>query len=389
MTAAVQPHRLGPLTHIRVIEIAGIGPGPFAAMILADLGADVIRVDRVAHVPGAGADLQPGRDVLSRGRRSVGVDLKQPAGVEVVLRLVEGADVLVEGFRPRVAERLGIGPDVCLERNPGLIYGRMTGWGQEGPWATQAGHDIDYIAVAGALHPVGPADRPPPPPLNYVGDFGGGGMVLALGVACALVERAASGAGQVVDAAMVDGAALQTAMFHGMLAMGLWRPDRETNLLDGGAPFYRCYTCADGNFVAVGALEGQFYAELLQRLDLDPADWPQHDQSRWPQQARHLAEIFGGQPRDHWAELFSGSDACVAPVLSLAEAREHPQIAARQTFVDLDGVSQPAPAPRFSRTPGTLTTPPVLPGQHSDAVLAEAGFSAADVARLRDAGAVA
>ena len=389
MTTPSVTSRSGPLAGVRVLELAGIGPAPFAGMLLADLGADVIRVDRAGHVPPAGANLKPTQDVLARGRRSVAVNLKQADGVEVALRLAEVADVLLEGFRPGVTERLGLGPDTCLERNPRLVYGRMTGWGQEGPWASVAGHDLNYIALAGALHPVGPADRPPPVPLNYIGDFGGGGMLLALGVACALVERASSGQGQVVDAAMVDGAAIQSAMFHGMLAMGMWTGRREDNLLDGAAPFYRCYACSDGEFVAVGALEPQFYAELLRRLELDPAQWPQHDKVQWPDQSARLAQVFAGRSRDEWAALFEGSDACVAPVLSLTEAPSHPHMAGRGTFVESGGVVQPGPAPRFSRTPGALTWPPVLPGQHTEVVLREAGWSAAEIHALRAAGAVA
>jgi alpha-methylacyl-CoA racemase len=377
---------VAPLSGVRVLEVAGIGPGPFAGMMLADMGADVIRIDRVSQVA-LGADLDPGRDVLARGRRSVGLDLKQTEGVRAALALVEQADVLIEGFRPGVAERLGLGPERCLERNPRLVYGRMTGWGQDGPWADRAGHDIDYIALAGALRPVGPAGEPPPVPLNYVADFGGGGMLLAFGVVCALLERERSGAGQVVDAAMVDGTAALTAMFHGMLAMGLWTEDREANLLDGGAPFYRSYRCADGEFVAVGALEPQFYAELLRVLDLDPQEWPQHDPQRWPDQAAALAEIFAGRSRDEWAAAFEGTDACVAPVLSLTEAPQHPHLAARGTFVELDGLLQPAPAPRYSRSRTALSRPPVLPGQHTDEVLADAGLSPADIQALRDAGA--
>ena len=381
--------RSGPLTGVRVVELASIGPGPFAAMLLSDLGADVVRIDRAGHVPPAGANLQPASDVLARGRRSLGVDLKNPEGVDAVLRLVDGADVLIEGFRPGVAERLGLGPDACLERNPRLVYGRMTGWGQDGPMAPRAGHDLNYIALAGALHPIGPADQPPPVPLNFIGDFGGGGMLLAFGVACALVERAGSGRGQVVDAAMVDGAALQTAMFHGMLTMGLWTDERESNLLDGAAPFYRCYECADGQYVSVGALEPQFYAELLARLDLDPEAWPQNDKAVWPEQSRALAQVFSTKPRDEWTAVFDGADACVAPVLTLTEAASHPHMASRATFVESFGTSQPAPAPRFSRTPGAVAGPPVLPGQHTDAILTEAGFTTAEIAGLRASAAIA
>jgi alpha-methylacyl-CoA racemase len=381
--------RSGPLSGVRVVELAGIGPGPFAAMLLSDLGADVVRIDRAGHVPPAGANLQPGKDVLSRGRRSVGVDLKNPAGVEVVLRLVEHADVLVEGFRPGVAERLGLGPDVCLARNPRLVFGRMTGWGQEGPMAQRAGHDINYIALAGALHAIGPADQPPPVPMNYIGDFGGGGMLLAFGITSALVERASSGQGQIVDAAMVDGAAIQTAMFHGMLTMGMWAPEREANLLDGGAHFYRCYTCADGLFISVGALEPQFYAELLERLELDPAEWPQNDRAQWRTQSERLAAIFATKTRDEWAAVFDGSDACVAPVLTFTEAADDKHMAFRETFVESNGMRQPGPAPRFSRTPGAIGGPPVFAGTHTDEILAEAGFGADEIASLKDATAIA
>jgi alpha-methylacyl-CoA racemase len=265
----------------------------------------------------------------------------------------------------------------------------MTGWGQEGPWAPRAGHDLDYIALAGALEPIGRRDDPPPVPLNFIGDFGGGGMLLAFGVCAALVERSFSGQGQVVDAAMVDGAAIQSSLFHGMLAMGLWSEQREANLLDGGAPFYRCYTCADGGFVAVGALESQFYAELLERLELDPAEWPQHDQSLWPEQTKRLAEVFASRTRDAWAQVFAGSDACVAPVLKLTEAPQHPHNVARGTFTEVAGVTQPAPAPRFSRTPGAISGPPVSPGEHTDELLASAGYSPEEIANLRQSGAVA
>jgi alpha-methylacyl-CoA racemase len=377
----------GPLAGVRVVELAGIGAGPFAAMLLADMGADVIRVDRAAAA-GLGAVIPPWGDVLARGRRSITLDLKSAAGVDLALRLTDRADVLIESFRQGVAERLGVGPDAVRSRNPGLVYGRMTGWGQDGPWAQRAGHDIDYIALAGALHPIGPADAPPPPPLNLVGDFGGGGMLLALGVVCALVERGGSGQGQVVDAAMIDGAAIQTSMLHGWLAMGLWSTRRESNMLDGGAPFYRTYTCADGEFVAVGALEPQFYAELLARLELDPDEWPQNDLERWPEQAAALAEIFSSRTRDEWSAVFAGSDACVAPVLSLTESADHPHIAARSVFVDHHGVRQPAPAPRFDRTRPELTLPPARPGSHTDEILAELGIDAAERTGLYEAGVV-
>lgn len=376
---------MGPLAGVRIVEFAGIGPGPFAGMLLADAGADVVRVDRVAGV----GPVDASTDTLARSRRSVAVDLKHPDGVEVALRLAGAADALIEGFRPGVAERLGIGPAECLARNPRLVYGRMTGWGQEGPWAPLAGHDLTYIALAGALHPVGAADAPPPPPLNYVADFGGGGMLLAFGVVAALLAARESGRGQVVDAAMVDGAAAQTAMFHGLLASGLWRDEREANLLDGAAPFYRCYACADGAFVAVGALEGEFYARLLDGLGLDPDEWPQHDESRWPEQRSRLADVFATRTRDEWMEILGGTDACVAPVLSLTEAPSHDHHEARGTFVEHAGLVQPAPAPRFSETPSAISRPPAVPGAHTADVLAEVGFDDDAISRLRAAGAVA
>ena len=377
----------GPLHGVRVIEVAGIGPGPFAGMLLADMGADVIRVDR-ANPGGLGAMFPPEKDILIRGRRSIAVDMKSPEGIELVLALADGADALFEGFRPGVMERMGLGPDVCLARNPKLVYGRMTGWGQDGPWAQMAGHDLDYIALAGALHPMGAADEPPPVPLNLIGDFGGGGMFLAFGMVCALLEAARSGKGQVVDAAMVDGAATLTAMFHAMLAMGLWRTEREANLLDGGAPFYRCYVCADGQFVAVGALEPQFYAALLDGLGFDQQQWPQYDLPRWGDMREAFGKRFAEKTRDEWAAVFAGSDACVAPVLSLSEAPEHPHLSQRGVFVEFEGLRQPAPAPRFSRTSPALSRPPVLPGQHTDEILAELGVDATRAAALREAGTV-
>ena len=374
---------MGPLAGVRVVELAGIGPGPFCAMLLADLGAEVLRVDRPAAA-------RPGwPTVLARGRRSVAVDLKHPDGAGVVLDLVASADALVEGFRPGVAERLGIGPDACLARNPRLVYGRVTGWGQEGPWRLAAGHDIDYVALAGALHPVGQAGGPPVPPLNLVGDFGGGGMLLALGVVAALLEVGRSGAGQVVDAAMVDGAALLTTQFHELLAAGLWREERGANLLDGGAPFYGVYETADGRHLAVGALEPQFYAELLRRLGLDAGDLPgQLDRDGWPLVRERLAALFRTRTREEWCELLAGTDACVAPVLGLGEAPAHPHNRARGTFVDVGGVVQPGPAPRFSRTPSDPPTPPARPGEHTDQALADWGVAPDEVARLRATGAI-
>lgn len=377
----------GPLSSVTVVELAGIGPAPFAGMMLADLGADVVRVDR----PGVTTSgMPPPGDLMSRGRRSVGVDLKADGGAALVRELAAGADVLIEGFRPGVAERLGVGPEDCHAVNPALVYGRMTGWGREGPWAGEAGHDLTYLAVAGPLGAIGHADRPPPPPLNLVADFGGGGMLLLAGVLAALVERGVSGQGQVVDAAMVDGVAAQTAMFHGMAAIGAWRDEREANLLDGGAPFYRCYRCADDRFVAVAALEPQFHAALLAGLDLDPSEWPQHEPARWPEQRRRLAEIFATRTRDEWAAHFEGREACVAPVLALGEAPQHPHLTARGTFQprgDAPGW-QPAPAPRLSRTPGAVPAPPPEPGAHTGEVLAELGRTPEQIERLRADGVV-
>ncbi len=377
---------MGPLQGVRVIEIAGIGPGPFCAMLLADLGGEVVRIDRPEGADGGRVD------VLGRGRRSVVVDLKHPRGAEVVLGLVAGADVLIEGFRPAVAERLGIGPEACLARNPRLVYGRMTGWGQSGPLRHAAGHDIAYIALAGALHPIGPAGGPPVPPLNLVGDFGGGGMLLAFGITCALLEAQRSGRGQVVDAAIVDGAALLTTMFHELAAQGMWSQRRGSNPLDGGAPFYGVYETADGEHVAVGALEPRFYAELLAKLglDSDDADLPgQMDRERWPELRERLAAVFRTRTRADWAELLEGSDACVAPVLSLSEAPDHSHNRARDTFVPVGDTLQPAPAPRFSRTQPPPPTPAPKPGEHTDQVLTDWGFPSATIAALRASGAIA
>ncbi|HEX5199029.1 MAG TPA: CaiB/BaiF CoA-transferase family protein [Actinoplanes sp.] len=336
----------GPLAGVRVVELAGLAPGPFGCMILADLGADVILVDR----PGGRPVPPPGP--LQRGRRVVELDLKAPDGLGALLRLVERADVLVEGYRPGVAERLGFGPAHCEKINPRLVYGRMTGWGQDGPLAARAGHDIDYIAVAGALEPLGRAGERPHAPLNLIGDFAGGGMLLAVGILAALLERERSGCGQVVDAAMVDGSALLMALFHGMIADGSWPFPRGANLLDGGAPFYDTYETSDGGFVAVGALEPPFYAALLDGLGLAEADLPgQLDRDRWPALRARFADVFATRTRDEWAAVFAGTDACVAPVLSPTEAPAHPHNRARKTFVEVDGLAQPAPAPRFGRTP--------------------------------------
>ena len=387
----------GPLHGFRVIELAGLGPGPFAGMVLADAGADGLRIDR----PGAGRAVAGGTaggaeervaavDVLGRGKRSVAVDLKRAEGVEVVLRLVAGADVLLEGFRPGVVERLGVGPASCLAANPRLVYGRMTGWGQTGPLAARAGHDIDYIALAGALGPIGPADGLPVTPLNLVGDFGGGGMLLAFGVVAALLETASSGRGQIVDAAMVDGAALLLAMLSGMRAAGVWNDRRGDNLLDGGAPFYRTYETADGRAVAVGALEPQFYGALLEGLGLATEELPaQHDRASWPELERRFAAVFRERTRDEWARHFAERDACVAPVLDLGEAAEHPHLAERGTYVELGGVVQPAPAPRFSETPAAMPAPPPVPGGDTRVALEDWGFAPAEVEALLGAGVLA
>jgi alpha-methylacyl-CoA racemase len=377
----------GPLTGVRVVALAGLGPIPFASMMLSDLGADVVRVDRL---PG-GDDQSSARPTFLtlRGQRSVAVDLKHPDGVAAVLRLVKTADVLLEGFRPGVTERLGLGPAHCQAVNPRLVYGRGTGWGQDGPLAPRAGHDIDYIALTGALHAIGRRGDRPVPPLNLVGDSGGGGMFLAFGVVCALLEARASGQGQVVDAAMVDGAAVLTTVFHGMRAQGLWSDDRASNLIDTGAHFYEVYECADGKFVAVGAIEPQFYAQLVRLTGFEPPECAhQLDRSSWPEGKRRMAEIFATKSRDAWCALFDGIDACVAPVLSWSEAIEHPHNVARRTFVDREGVVQPAPAPRFSRTPAAIERPPAAVGEHTDDVLAEAGLSAHEIAALRDMGVV-
>lgn len=377
----------GPLHGVRVVELAGIGPAPFAGMMLADLGADVIRVDRVG---GTGGAVDAAHRVLSRGRRSIAVDLKDPAGVRLVLRLVESADALIEGYRPGVAERLGVGPEPCLAENPALVYGRVTGWGQDGPLAQTAGHDIDYIALAGALGLIGRPGEAPTVPLNLLGDFGGGGMLLAVGVLAALVSARTTGRGQVVDAAMVDGTAVLLAMTLGLRSAGLWGR-RGASLLDGGAPFYDTYRCADGGYVAVGALEDPFYGALLDGLGLagDPALPDRTDPTRWPELRRALAAAFATRTRDAWAERFAGTDACVAPVLDPDEAADHPQLAARGTFRRADGVLEPAPAPRFSVTEPDPPAPAPSVGGETRAILAEIGLTAADTQALRDAGTVA
>lgn len=376
----------GPLAGVRVLELEAIGPAPFCGMMLADMGADVLVVDRPAQT-----DLglpQPRRQsVLLRGRRSVRLDLKGPDAAEAVLALAARADVLLEGFRPGVMERLGLGPDVALARNPRLVYARMTGWGQTGPLAPRAGHDIDYIAIAGVLDAVGRAGGPPTPPLNLVGDFGGGGMLLAFGVACALLHARATGTGQVIDAAMLEGASLLAASYAGFRVDGMWRPERGTNVLDSGAPWYDTYATRDDRHLALGAIEGRFYAELLARLGLDAARLPaQNDRTRWPELRAAFADVIRTKTRDEWAAIFADSDACVAPVLSFAEAPNHPHAVARESWVDVAGVVQPAPAPRFSATPGAVRRPPPERGEGGRAALAEWGFDAAAITRLQALG---
>ena len=382
----------GPLAGIRVVEMVGLGPCPFAAMMLADMGAEVIRIDRKAAPSAANPFPVLGTkfDVLARGRRSLALDLKQPAAKQLVLQLLDKADILIEGFRPGVMERLGFGPDACLARNPRLVYGRVTGWGQDGPLAQAAGHDLNYIALTGMLHAMGTADSPPAPPLNLVGDFGGGGMMLAFGVVCAALEARASGKGQVVDAAMTDGAALLGAMMYGFRAYGSWSGQREANLLDGGAPFYATYACADGKFISVGSIEPQFYALLLKLTGAaDPAFEAQMDREGWPRLKARFAGLFKTRTRQQWCELMEGSDVCFAPVLDMAEAPRHPHNAARATFIEIDGVTQPAPAPRFSRTAAEVASAPAAPGQHSAAILADWGWQADAIEALRRAGVIA
>ncbi len=378
---------MGPLSGIKVVELAGLGPAPFGTMMLADLGADVIRIDRAGAV--GGDDTNAKLDLLNRGRRSIGVDLKSPEGIAVVLDLVATADVLVEGFRPGVMERLGLGPDVCTERNERLVYARMTGWGQDGPNAKDAGHDINYIAVAGALEPVGRFGEQPTPPLNLVGDFGGGGMLLAMGVCAALLETARSGQGQVIDVAMVDGAASLMTMIWSFREMGIWDDVRGTNTLDSGAHFYDTYETADGTYVALGSVEPQFYAEVLRVLELDPDEFPQNDRARWPDLKQRVADVFRTRTRAEWCERFEGHDACFSPVLSIAETPTHPHMAHRGTFTEVDGILQPGPSPRFARTPGSIERPPPGPGEHTDEVLAQLGLSAERIAELRRANAIA
>ncbi len=379
---------MGPLTGIHVVEMAGIGPAPFAAMLLADLGADVVRLERPEGQL-LGNFLDVDHDLLNRGKRSVAINLKDPDGVTVAFRLIGGADVLLEGYRPGVMERLGLGPDVCLSHNPRLIYGRMTGWGQTGPLAPRAGHDITYIALTGALHAIGPAEGAPSIPLNLLGDFAGGSLYLVMGVLAALLERARSGRGQVVDASIVDGTASLLTQLAGFFSAGIWTDARGKNLLDGGAPWYAVYETADERHVAVGAIEPKFYDELVARLGLEarelPGQWETHE---WPVLREAVAAAFRQKTRDEWAQVFADSDACVAPVLTLEEAAAHPHLQARHVFVERHGAPEPAPAPRFSRTPSTLTRSPCRLGEHTDEVLRDADLTDEEIADLRARGVV-
>jgi alpha-methylacyl-CoA racemase len=375
--------KMGPLAGIRIIELEAIGPVPLCGMLLSDMGAEVIRVDRMVS-SGLGVSAPRRFAVLSRGRRSVAINLKKKEGIETVLCLVEKADAFIEGFRPGVTERLGIGPKECFARNPKLIYGRMTGWGQEGPMAQAAGHDINYISLVGALYSIGRAGGAPIPPLNLVGDYGGGGVYLALGIVCGLVEAAKSGQGQVLDSAMVDGAASLMTQFYGLKAWGFWTDRRGENLLDTGAHFYNVYETADARYISVGCIEAKFYNELLRLTGLEGKNLsPQMDREKWPEMQKLLREMFKKKTRDEWCAILEGSDACFAPVLSMEEAPKHPHNKARNSFVEVEGVIQPGPAPRFSRTKEKIQGPPPQPGQHTDEVLSEFGFSKDEIAKLR------
>ena len=379
---------MGTLSGYKIVEFAGIGPAPMCAMLLADMGANVLRIDR-AEDAALGISLDAKYSLLSRGRKSVAIDLKKPEGVAAAMKLVEGADALLEGFRPQVMERLGLGPDECLKRNPKLIYGRMTGWGQEGPLAHAAGHDINYIALSGVLASIGRRGEAPVPPLNLVGDFGGGGLYLALGVVAGLLEASKSGKGQVVDSAMVDGAASLLTAIYGMHASGMWSDKRGDNILDTGAHFYDVYETKDGEYVSIGSIEPKFYAELLKRSGLEGQEMPrQMDRKAWPDLKEKFEALFKTKTRDEWCKIMEGSDICFAPVLSMAEAPSHPHNIQRGTFVEVEGVVQPGPAPRFSRTPSKIQRPPAKPGEHTEEALREWGFSAADLEKLRGAGAI-
>ncbi|MDO9474043.1 MAG: CaiB/BaiF CoA-transferase family protein [Caulobacter sp.] len=372
----------GPLSGLKIVEFAGIGPGPFCGMLLSDLGADVVRVDR------KGAGRASPADVTSRGRRSVALDLKSPDAIEAVLKLLESADGLIEGFRPGVMERLGLGPDVVLKRNPKLVFGRMTGWGQTGPYAKAAGHDMNYIAITGALHAIGTEDKPVPP-LNLVGDFGGGALYLAFGLMAGIISARETGKGQVIDCAMSDGAASLMAMFYGFKGAGMWKDERQSNLLDGGAHFYDTYQCADGKWISIGSIEPQFYALLLEKTGItDPEFANQMDRSAWPSLKAKLQDVLRTKTQAEWCAIMDATDICFAPVLDLEEAPKHAHNVARETFVTIEGVVQPAPAPRFSATPGAIQGPPPKIGAHNDEALTDWGFTAAEVATLKEKGAL-
>ena len=379
---------MGTLSGYKIVEFAGIGPAPMCAMLLADMGAEVLRIDR-AEDAALGISMEAKYSLLSRGRKSVAIDLKKPEGVAAAMKLIEKADALLEGFRPKVMERLGLGPDECLKRNPRLIYGRMTGWGQEGPLALAAGHDINYIALSGVLASIGRKGQAPVPPLNLVGDFGGGGLYLALGVVAGLLEAQKSGKGQVVDSAMVDGAASLLTAIYGMHASGMWSDKRGDNILDTGAHFYDVYETKDGEYISIGSIEAKFYAELLKLSGLEGQEMPrQMDRKAWPDLKEKFAALFKTKTRDEWCKIMEGSDICFAPVLSMAEAPKHPHNQLRGTFVEVEGVVQPGPAPRFSRTPSKIQRPPAKPGEHTEEALREWGFNAADLEKLRGSGAI-
>jgi len=382
---------MGPLEGIRIVELAGIGPGPFCAMLLSDMGAEVIRVDRAAMV-GQDTD-RDGNDsrfnLLARGRRNIAVDLKNPAAVDATLRLIDQADALLEGFRPGVMERLGLGPELCLAHNPKLVYGRMTGWGQDGPIAHIAAHDINYIALSGVLHSIGEAGGPPVPPLNLVGDFGGGALYLAMGVLAGIISARATGKGQVIDCSMVEGSASLMMMMYGSLASGAWKEERGQNRTDGGAHYYQVYETNDGEYVSIGAIEPQFYALLLKHTGLEGEELPpQTDRAHWPEMQERLKRIFKSKTRAEWVEIMQQTDICFAPVLRMSEAIEHPHNRHRDSFVEVGGIAQPAPAPRFTGTPTRVQRPPARVGEHTDAVLRDWGFSAAEIAELHISGAV-
>lgn len=380
---------MGPLNGVKIVEFGGIGPPPMCAMLLADMGADVLRIDRT-QPSGLGFPVPPRFSVMDRSRRSVAIDLKQPQGIEAARRLLDQADALIEGFRPGVMERLGLGPDDCLDRNPRLVYGRVTGWGQSGPLAHAAGHDINYIALTGAAHAIGRHGQPPTPPLNLVGDFGGGALYLALGIVAALYEAQHSGLGQVVDAAMVDGSASLMASIYGLYAAGVINDQRGENLVDSGSHFYNVYETADGKYISIAAIEGKFYAELLQRLGLEHEPLAaQMDREHWPALTERLAAVFRSKTRQEWCDLLEGTDVCFAPVLSYDEAPHHPHNKTRETFIEIDGVLQPAPAPRFSRTPSNVQRPPAANGEHTEAGLLDWGFAREEIEQLRQAGAIA